>query len=141
MTAPVRVLFVCTGNSARSIIAEALLRARGGVAFDVHSAGTDPRGINPLTIRLLAELGLPADGLRSTSVTEYLDRQFDHVVTVCDDARQVCPVFPGTHASLHWSLEDPAAVAGTDEERMAAFRSVAASLSERIDAFVSVTRP
>lgn len=133
---PVRVLFVCTGNSARSVMAEALLRTKGGAAFDVHSAGTDPRGVNPLTLRVLAEAGIDAAWARSKSVTEYLGQQFDYVVTVCDEARQICPVFPGVHDSLHWGYEDPAEAQGTEDERLAVFRRVFVQLAERIDQFV-----
>lgn len=133
---PVRVLFVCTGNSARSVMAEALVRTKGGPAFDVHSAGTDPRGVNPLTLRVLAEAGIDASWARSKSVTEYLGQRFDYVVTVCDEARQVCPVFPGVHESLHWGYEDPAEAEGTEEERLAVFRRVFVQLGERINQFV-----
>jgi len=133
---PVRVLFVCTGNSARSVLAEALVRTKGGDAFEVHSAGTDPRGVNPLTVRVLAEAGIDASWARSKSVTEYLGQQFDYVVTVCDEARQVCPVFPGVHESLHWGYEDPAEAMGSEEERLAVFRRVFVQLGERINQFV-----
>jgi arsenate reductase len=133
---PIRVLFVCTGNSARSVMAEALLRRRGGSDFDVHSAGTEPKGINPLTVRILEEAGLPTDGLRSKSVNEFLDQRFDVVVTVCDEARQVCPVFPGSHQSTHWGYEDPALATGSDDERLAVFRRVFTQLGERIGLFV-----
>jgi len=137
---PTRVLFVCTGNSARSIMAEALLRTRGGDAFEVHSAGTEPKGITPLTLRVLAEADIDASGARSTSVIEYHGQPFDYVVTVCDQARQTCPVFPGVHESLHWGIEDPAAAEGTAEERLAVFRGVLGKLGERIDWFVPVAR-
>jgi len=135
---PIRVLFVCTGNSARSVMAEALLRTKGGAAFDVHSAGTDPRGINPLTVRVLTDAGIDASGARSKSVTGYLGQHFDYVVTVCDEARQVCPVFPGVHQPLHWSYEDPAEAQGTEVERLAVFRRVFVQLGERINQFVPV---
>lgn len=133
---PIRVLFVCTGNSARSVMAEALVRRKGGADFEAHSAGTDPRGINPLTLRVLADAGMDTSWAHSKSVNEYLGQWFDYVVTVCDEARQVCPVFPGTHASLHWGYEDPAAAQGTDEERLAVFRRVFIQLGERIGQFV-----
>src|SRR3990172_1475950 len=103
-------------------MAEALVRTKGGDAFNVHSAGTAPRGITPLTRRVLPEAGIDASWARSKSVTEYLGQQFDYVVTVCDEARQVCPIFPGVHESLHWGYEDPAEATGTDEERLAVFR-------------------
>ena len=137
---PIRVLFVCTGNSARSVMAEALLRQAGGDAFEVHSAGTHPKGINPLTLRVLAEAGIDASWARSKSVDEYLGQSFDYVVTVCDEARQVCPVFPGVHESLHWGYEDPAAAEGSEEERLAIFRRVFIQLGERIRQFATVTR-
>jgi arsenate reductase len=141
MTAePIRVLFVCTGNSARSVMAEALVRHKGGTAFEVHSAGTDPKGINPLTRRVLVEAGIDASWARSKSVTEYLGQQFDYVITVCDQARQTCPVFPGVHESLHWGYEDPAAATGTEEERLAVFRRVFVQLGERINQFIPLAR-
>ena len=134
--ASLRVLFVCTGNSTRSVMAEALLRQHGGGAFEVHSAGTEPAGINPLTLRTLADAGVDASWARSRSVTEFVGQPFDYVITVCDQARQSCPVFPGVHESLHWGYEDPAAAEGTDEERLAVFRSVFCQLEERIAQFV-----
>ena len=134
--APIRILFVCTGNSARSVFAEALVRTKGGDAFEVQSAGTDPRGINPLTLRVLAEAGIDASWARSKSVSEYLGQQFDYVVTVCDEARQVCPVFPGVHESLHWGYEDPAEAEGPEDERLAVFRRVFVQVGERISQFI-----
>ena len=136
---PIRVLFVCTGNSARSIMAEALLRRHGGDRFEVSSAGTEPRGVNPLTLRVLADAGIDASWARSKSVDEFLGQRFDYVVTVCDQARQVCPVFPGVHESLHWGYEDPAEATGTEEDRLAVFRRVLMALSERIAQFAAVT--
>jgi arsenate reductase (thioredoxin) len=133
---PIRVLFVCTGNSARSVMAEALLRRHGGAAFEVYSAGTEPKGINPLTLRVLAEAGIDASFARSKSVTEFLGQPFDYVITVCDQARQSCPVFPGVHETLHWGYEDPAAAEGTEEERLAVFRRVFIGLGERIRLFI-----
>ena len=138
MTQPIRVLFVCTGNSARSIIAEALLRRHGGDRFEVFSAGTEPRGVNPLTLRVLHEAGIDASTARSKSVSEFLGQPFDYVVTVCDQARQACPVFPGSHESLHWGYEDPAAATGTDEERLVVFRRVFTALGERVQQFADI---
>jgi arsenate reductase (thioredoxin) len=137
---PIRVLFVCTGNSARSIMAEALLRHHGGDEFEVHSAGTEPRGINPLTLKVLGDAGIDASFARSKSVKEYLGEEFDYVVTVCDQARQVCPVFPGVHESLHWGYEDPAEATGSEEERLAVFRRVFIQIGERVRQFATVTR-
>jgi arsenate reductase len=138
-TEPIRVLFLCTGNSARSVMAEALLRHHGGDRFEVHSAGTEPKGVNPLTLRVLSEAGIDASFARSKSVAEFLGQSFDYVVTVCDQARQTCPVFPGVHESLHWGYEDPAAAEGTDEERMAVFRSVFIQMAERVRQFALIT--
>ena len=138
-TAPaISVLVVCTGNSARSVMAEVLLRRKGGADFEVASAGTEPRGLNPLTLRVLEEAGLDTSGLRSKSVTEFIDRAWDYVITVCDEARQSCPVFPGSHESLHWGYDDPAAVEGDEETRLRAFRDVFTALSERIGLFVPI---
>jgi arsenate reductase (thioredoxin) len=136
---PIRVLFVCAGNSARSVMAEALLRHHGGDRFEVYSAGTIPKGINPLTLRVLADAGIDASGARSKSVDEFLGQSFDYVVTVCDQARQVCPVFPGVHESLHWGYEDPAEATGTDEERLAVFRRVLIQIGERVRQFATLT--
>ena len=137
---PIRVLFVCTGNSARSIMAEALLRHHGGDRFEVHSAGTEPKGVNPLTLKILAEAGIDASFAHSKSVNEFLDQRFDYVVTVCDQARQVCPVFPGVHESLHWGYEDPAEAKGTEEQRLAVFRRVFIQLGERVQQFAVLTQ-
>lgn len=136
----IRVLFVCTGNSARSLLGEALLRRHGGDRFEVSSAGTHPAGVNPLTIKVLTDAGVPTDGLRSKSVNEYLDQSFDYVITVCDDARQVCPVFPGVHESLHWGYDDPAAVEGDEEVRLAAFRRTATAMGERVKQFATLVQ-
>lgn len=136
----IRVLVVCTGNSARSLLAEALFRTNGGDAFEVHSAGTHPKGVNPLTLRVLAEAGIDASWARSKSVDEYLGQAFDYVITVCDQARDECPVFPGAGESLHWGYEDPAAVEGTEDERLAAFRRVFTQMAERIGTFVPLAR-
>ena len=137
---PIRVLFICTGNSARSQIAEALLRELGGADFEVFSAGTEPKGVNPYTVRVLREVGIDWSGARSKSVTEYLGRRFDYVITVCDRARQTCPVFPGRHKMLHWDLEDPAEVEGTDDDKLEAFRRTRTEIGMRIRPFVELAR-
>jgi arsenate reductase len=136
--APIRVLFVCTGNSARSILGEALLREQGRDRFEVYSAGTEPRIVHPLTERVLDEVGIDHSWARSKSVTEFLGGRFDYVITVCDQARQVCPVFPGVHETFHWGLDDPAAVEGTEEERLAAFRRAMTIMAGRIRTFIAV---
>ena len=140
MTAPIRVLFVCTGNSARSQIAEALLRDFGGADFEVNSAGTEPHGVNPYTIRVLDEIGIDWSAARSKSVTEFIGRPFDYVITVCDRARQTCPVFPGDHNSMHWGLDDPAEVEGSDEQKLEAFRRTRTEVATRLRPFVELAR-
>jgi arsenate reductase len=120
-------------------MAEALLRRHGGDRFEVYSAGTQPRGVNPMTLRVLEDAGIDASWARSKSVDEFLGQSFDYVVTVCDQARQVCPVFPGVHESMHWGYDDPADATGTDEQRLAVFRRVFTAMGERISQFVAVT--
>ena len=136
MTDPIRVLFVCTHNSGRSQIAEALLLHHGGDGFEVHSAGTETRGLNPYAVRVLDEVGIDWSGARSKLVTEFLDRPFDYVVTVCDRAREACPVFPGSRNTLHWGLDDPSEVQGSDEEKLAAFRRTRAEVEARMRPFI-----
>ena len=116
-----------------------LLRHHGGDRFEVYSAGTIPKGINALTLRVLADAGIDASGVRSKSVEEFLGQSFDYVVTVCDQARQVCPVFPGVHESLHWGYDDPAEATGTEEERLAVFRRVFIQIGERVRQFATLT--
>ena len=137
-TRPIRVLFVCTHNSARSVMAEAVLRLRGGASFDVHSAGTEPGEVRALTLRLLEDADVPTHGLRSKSVDEFAGQTFDYVITVCDSARQSCPVFPGDGERFHWGYEDPSAATGTDEERIVVFRRVMTAISERIGLFIPI---
>jgi len=136
LTNPIRVIFVCTGNSARSQMAEAILRRDGGDAFEVVSAGVDPKGVNPLTVRVLAEAGIDIAGARSKSVAEYLGQPFDYVITVCDRARESCPHFPGGRESRHWGLDDPAEATGTEAERLEVFRRVMGEITERIRRFI-----
>ena len=122
-------------------MAEALLRHHGGADFDVNSAGIEPKGVNPLTIRVLDEAGLDHAWARSKSIDEFLDQSFDYVITVCDEARQVCPIFPGEKQSvLHWGYEDPAKVEGTDEQRLAAFQKTLTLLATRITQFIPLAR-
>lgn len=137
---PIRVLFVCTGNSARSQIAEALLRDFGGADFEVLSAGTEPKAINPYTVRVLGEIGIDWSGAHSKSVTQFIGQPFDYVITVCDRARQTCPVFPGDHNSLHWGLDDPAEIEGTEEQKLEAFRRTRTEVSIRLRPFVELAR-
>jgi arsenate reductase len=136
----IRVLFLCTGNSARSVIAEALLKSMGGADFDAYSAGTHPKGINPFTIKVLEQAGLDPAQFRSKSLNEYTDDTFDYVITVCDNAAEECPVFPGDPERIHWSFTDPAAVEGTDVVKLAAFQATLREMRQRLEAFVEVAR-
>jgi len=119
-----RVLILCTGNSARSQMAEGLLRHDAGDRFEVWSAGTRPSHVRPEAIAVMREVGIDISGHRSKSVDELLGQPFDYVLTVCDNARESCPVFPAAAAKLHHAFEDPAALRGSDEERLAVFRRV-----------------
>lgn len=135
---PIRVLFVCTHNSARSQIAEALLGHYGGDDFEAHSAGTEATRVNPFAIEALREIGIDWSAARSKVITEFLDQRFDYVVTVCDRARETCPVFPGSENTLHWGLDDPSEVDGTDAEKLAAFRRTQLEVSARLRPFIEV---
>jgi arsenate reductase len=128
------VLFLCTGNSCRSILGEALLRARAGERFDVYSAGTMPKGVHPFTVQVLQEIGLDTSALRSKDVKEVLGRLTAHyVIVVCHDAQESCPrIFPGMGERLFWPFDDPPAQVGTDEQRLAKFREVRDQIDRKI---------
>src|ERR1039457_6138937 len=130
-----KILVLCTGNSARSQMAEGLFRAEGGGGFEVFSAGTKPSSVRPEAIAVMQEIGIDLSGHRSKSVDEFAGQSIDYVVTVCDNARDTCPVFPAGTERLYWSFEDPAAVQGTELERMAAFRRMRDRIHERVRAF------
>ncbi len=131
-----RVLILCTGNSARSQMAEGLLRHEGGDRFEVFSAGTKPSQVRPEAIAVMAEIGLDIFRQRSKSVDEFVGKDLDFVITVCDNAKETCPVFPGSVKRLHWPFEDPAAVEGSEEVRKAAFRRVRDRIHGRIMVFL-----
>ncbi len=128
------VIFLCTGNSARSQMAEAFLRHYAGEQFNVFSAGLEPKGMNPFTVAVMQEIGLDMAGQVSKGVSEYLGRQvFQYVITVCDHADANCPtVWMGASQRLHWSFEDPAAMVGSDDEKLAKFRQVRDQIEARI---------
>ena len=134
------VLFICNGNSARSQIAEGLLQRFGGRDFEAASAGTRPKALHPLAVRVLAEVGIDWGGRRAKSVEDLLTRRFDYVITLSDSAREACPELPGPHSSLHWHLDDPAAVEGSEDERMEAFRATRSELSLRLRPFIEIAR-
>ncbi|MGO9229389.1 MAG: arsenate reductase ArsC [Bryobacteraceae bacterium] len=133
---PTRVLVLCTGNSARSQMGEGLFRDLGGAGYEVFSAGTRPSRVRPEAIAVMREIGIDISAHRSKSADEFAGQSFDFVVTVCDNARDNCPVFPGAAKRIHWSLEDPAAIEGTEQECLAAFRGVRDRLRDRVRAFV-----
>jgi arsenate reductase len=130
-----RVLILCTGNSARSQMAEGLLRHDAGDRFEVSSAGTKPSQVRAEAIAAMGELGIDISGQRSKSVDEFTDLQFDYVLTVCDNAKESCPLFPGTMAMIHRSFEDPAAFHGSEQERLALFRRVRDEIREYLRSF------
>ena len=128
-----RVLFLCTGNSARSQMAEAILKTIGDERFEVFSAGTSIASeVNPFALEVLQERGVNAEGLHPKKVDSFLELSFDIVITVCDNAKQTCPVFPGVKETLHWSLEDPAAFQGSDEEIRTEFRKTRDTIEKLI---------
>lgn len=135
-----RILVLCTGNSARSQMGEGLFRHEGRGAYEVESAGTKPSHVRPEAIAVMKELGLDISGHRSKSVNEFDGQQFDYVVTVCDNARDTCPAFPSGAQRIHWSLEDPAAIQGDDEARLAAFRRIRDQLHQNIKSFFAADR-
>ncbi len=137
---PYKILVLCTGNSARSILGEYLLRAKGRGRFEVFSAGSHPTGrVNPLAVRTLRErYHLDASGARSKSWDEFKDVKFDLVITVCDHARESCPVWPGQPLVAHWGSPDPAAATGTEEEKYRSFVNVASQIARRIDLFCAL---
>jgi len=127
-----RVLILCTGNSARSQMAEGLLREIGGVRFEVFSAGKRPSSVRPEAIEAMREVGIDISDHRSKSVDEFAGREFDYVITVCDNARKECPVFPGRTERVHWGFDDPAVAAGEWPERVAVFRRVRDEIGARL---------
>lgn len=137
---PIRVLFLCTGNSARSQMAEALLRSLGGADFEVCSAGTDPQGLHPLAIEVMRETGIDISQHGSKPLDCFLGQSFDYVITVCDRARDNCPTFPGDTARIHWGFDDPATATGTPAQRLAVFRRVRNEIVERLRVWVVVQR-
>jgi arsenate reductase (thioredoxin) len=125
---------LCTHNSARSQMAEGLLRRMAGDRFESHSAGTEATHVRPLAIRAMDEIGVDISGQESKMLDRYLEEPFDYVITVCDDANEACPFFPGASNRLHWSFEDPSRAEGSEEERLAVFRSVRDRIRDRVQA-------
>ena len=133
-----RVLFLCTGNSARSQMAEAFLRKYGGDQFEVHSAGLDPTVINPYTVKVLEEIGIDTSDQYAKSLETYLGKvHFSYLITVCSNAEERCPIFPGMGTRIHWPFEDPAAFQGTDEEKTEKFREIRNQIEEKIKGWIA----
>jgi arsenate reductase (thioredoxin) len=132
MTRKKRVLFLCTHNSARSQMAEGLLRHLAGDRFEAMSAGTEATHVRPLAVRAMEEVGVDISRQESKTLERYLGESFDYVITVCDDANEACPFFPGASERLHWSFEDPSRAEGSEEERLAVFRGVRDRIKERV---------
>ena len=138
----IRVLFLCTGNSARSQMAEAFLRNHGGERFEAYSAGLEPKDIHPCTRQVLAEASLDMAGQYSKSVNEYLGKvHFGYLITVCGDADKKCPIFPGVSVRLHWPFEDPAKFVGTEEEKLNKFREIRDQIEAKIKTWVTEANP
>jgi arsenate reductase (thioredoxin) len=129
-----RVLFLCTHNSARSQMAEGLLRHLAGDRFEAMSAGTEATHVRPLAIRAMDEIGVDISGQESKTLERYLDEPIDYVITVCDDANEACPFFPGAQSRLHWFFEDPSKSVGSEEERLEVFRRVRDGIRDRVQA-------
>jgi arsenate reductase len=135
-----RILILCTGNSARSILGEYLLKRIGGKRFEVYSAGSFPTGtVNPLAMKVLRDIyHIDSSGARSKSWEEFADEEFDFVITVCDNARETCPIWPGQPIMAHWGSPDPALAEGTEEQKYKAFKQVALQIRRRIELFCAL---
>jgi arsenate reductase len=127
-----RVLFLCTGNSARSQMAEGYLRHVAGDQFEALSAGIEPKGLNPLAVEAMQEIGIDISQQKSKDIREFLGQAIPYVITVCDNAKERCPIFPRTFKFLHWSFDDPAAVTGSHDKKLAVFRRVRDEIASRI---------
>ena len=134
-----RVLFVCTHNSARSQMAEGLLRHMAGERFDVESAGTEQTRVHPLAIEAMREIGIDITWHTSKTLDAFQGRPFDYVITVCDRANESCPIFPGGTERIHWSFEDPSAATGSHDEQLSAFRTVRDEIQEYLRSFIAAT--
>jgi arsenate reductase len=140
MSAKKRVLVLCTGNSARSQMAEGLLRHDAGDRFEAFSAGVDPTRVRPEAIEAMRQIGIDISDHRSKSVDEFAGREFDYVITVCDNANEHCPIFPGETKRIHWSIDDPASVQGDEETRLAVFRRVRDEIRHRLQLFAATSK-
>lgn len=135
-----RTLFLCTGNSCRSQMAEGFLRYMAGDKFEVFSAGVKPTQVNPLAIQVMAEVDIDISKHRSKSATEFIGQQFDYVITVCDNANKTCPIFPGKYEKIHWDIKDPAEAQGSEAERMVVFRAIRDEIRQKIEKWIKNRR-
>ena len=135
----VKVLFICTHNSARSQMADAFLNRLGAGRFEATSAGTERGALHPLAVRVMAEEGIDISGQHAKSIDAFLQERFDYVITVCDDANETCPVFPNARHRLHWSFPDPSRAQGTREKRLAVFRAIRDAISARVEEFLTAS--
>ena len=139
MSAKKQVLILCTGNSARSQMAEGLLRHDAGDRFEVVSAGVEPSRVRPEAIEVMSEIGIDISDHRSKSVDEFAGQEFDYVITVCDNANERCPIFPGGTKRIHWSFDDPAAAEGDDDTKRRVFRRVRDEIRHRLRLFADAS--
>jgi arsenate reductase (thioredoxin) len=139
--AAVRILVLCTHNSARSQMAEALLRSYGNGRFKVVSAGTEATRVNPFAVEAMHEIGVDISGARSKHLDTFIEDEFEYVITVCDSAAESCPMFPGRAERIHWSFPDPSAASGSDEDKLSVFRHVRDDIAEQIHKWVNEARP
>jgi len=132
-----KILFLCTGNSCRSQMGEGFMRHMAGNKFEVFSAGVEPTQVNPYAIKVMAEAGIDISSHQSKSVNEFLEQKFDYVITVCNHAKQVCPIFPGQYERIHWDIEDPANAKGSEQEKLAFFRKIRDEIKEKCLEFLN----
>ena len=132
-----KILFLCTGNSCRSQMGEGFMRHMAGNKFEVFSAGVEPTEVNPYAIKVMAETGIDISSHKSKSVNEFLEQEFDYVITVCNHAKQVCPIFPGQYERIHWDIEDPADAKGSEQEKLAFFRKIRDEIKEKCLEFLN----
>ena len=140
MNYPIRVLFLCTGNTARSQMAEALLRSFGGDDFEAYSAGTEPKDVHPMSIQVMKEIDIDICQQKSKHLDKFINQPFDFIITVCDRARDNCPTFPGDSEFIHWGFDDPAVVVGNEQLQRQMFLRVRNEISERIRLWLTVQR-
>jgi arsenate reductase (thioredoxin) len=140
MRNPARVLFLCMGNSCRSQIAEALVRSLSKGGIDCYSAGQAPEPVHPLAMKTMAEVGIDISRHKSKSLVSFTGRRFDFVITVCDRAKELCPAWPDVREQIHWSIDDPAAVTGSEEQQMKAFRRARDEIRQRVHLFMLANR-